>query len=209
EGDAWSGGDAWRSPEIVSELTRFVHEGGSLIGVAEPTAAPGGDTRFALAHVLGVDEDRGEYACHQPWAFDAEDRAPFMIADGALHRTAGIRLTDPDTTVLRAEGVTPVLTLRRFGKGSAVYMGGFTYSPEAARMLLEMLLYLTGADGKIAGLTDDPLVECAFYPAAGALAVMNSADEDKSVTVSLPSGPVRVGLRPLETLFLEVPSGQA
>ena len=209
EGDAWSGGDAWRSPEIVSELTRFVHEGGSLIGVAEPTAAPGGDTRFALAHVLGVDGDRGEYACHQPWAFDTEEKAPFMIADGALHRTAGIRLVDPDTTVLRAEGITPVLTLRRFGKGSAVYMGGFTYSPAAARMLLEMLLYLTGADGSAAGLTDDPLVECAFYPAAGALAVMNSADEGKTVTVSLPAGAVRVSLKPLETVFLEVPSGRA
>ena len=56
-GDAWSGGDAWKSPEVISEVTRFVYEGGSLIGVGEPSAAEGGDTRFALAHILGVDRE--------------------------------------------------------------------------------------------------------------------------------------------------------
>ncbi len=205
EGDAWSGGDAWRSPEVVTEVTRFVYEGGSLIGVCEPTAVPGGDTRFALAHVLGVDADRGEYACRMPWAFDTDRDAPFMIADEALGTTPGIRVTGPDTRVLRADGTTPTLTEHSFGKGKAVYMGGFTYSPRAARMLLEMLICLTKVDGAAAGLTDDPLTECAVYPAAGSIVVMNNAPEAKDVTVSLPNGRVPARLEGHGTVFLPLP----
>ena len=41
-GDAWSGGDAWKDPETEAEVTRFVNEGGALIGVGEPSAREGG-----------------------------------------------------------------------------------------------------------------------------------------------------------------------
>lgn len=200
-GDAWSGGDAWQDPELVAEVTRFVYEGGCLIGAGEPTAATGGDTRFALAHVLGVDQDDGAYACHAPWEFKVEENAPFLIAEEALARTPGIRLTGPDTRVLRAEGNTPTLTLHAFGQGKAVYLGGFAYSPRAARMLLELLLCLTGAEGKAAGLTDDPLTECAWFPEQKTLVVMNSADAPVDTRVALPCGQIPVHLEAHETLF--------
>ena len=203
-GDAWSGGDAWADPELVSEITRFVHEGGSLLGAGEPSAVPGGDTRLALAHVLGVDQDDGAYACHAAWEFTAEENAPFLIADEALAITPGIRLISPDVRVLRGEGGTPTLTLRQFGKGKAIYLGGFSWSPRASRMLLEMLLHLSGADGRTAGLTDSPLAECAWFPAQRTLVVMNSSDAPLSVRVSLPSHTVPVQLAPYETLFRPV-----
>ncbi len=199
-GDAWSGGDVWKDPALVTEITRFVYAGGCLIGAGEPSAVPGGDTRFALAHVLGVDQDDGAYACHQPWAYETE-AAPFHVAEAALGRTAGIRLTGPETKVLREKDGVPVLTLHGFGKGKAAYFGGFSYSPEAARMLLELLLHLTGTDGRAAGLTDDPLAECAWFPASHELVVMNSRDVPADLTVSLPHGPLSVHLEANQTLF--------
>jgi len=205
-GDAWSGGDAWRDAELVSEVTRFVHAGGCFIGAGEPTAATGGDTRFALAHVLGVDQDDGAYACHAPWAFETEKDAPFLIAEEALAVTSGIRLTDPDTRVLRSEGGTPILTLHAFGRGQAVYLGGFTYSPRAARMLLELLLHLTGAEGRLAGLTDDPRTECAWFPAQKTLVVMNSAECPVETRAALPGGEIAVRLEAHETLFKMIES---
>ena len=204
-GDAWSGGDAWRDADLVAAVTRFVWEGGSLIGAGEPSAAPGGDTRFALAHVLGVDRDDGAYACHGAWAYEVEEKAPFLIADEALAVTSGIRLTAPDVQVLRDADGTPTLTLRTFGKGKAVYLGGFAYSPRAARMLLETLLYLTGADGRSAGLTDDAQAECAWFPGQRTLVVMNSADAPATVNVALPGGTERVALAAHETVFRQVP----
>ncbi|MBR2822827.1 MAG: 1,3-beta-galactosyl-N-acetylhexosamine phosphorylase [Clostridia bacterium] len=203
EGDAWSGGDAWKDPELTAEITRFVYEGGALIGAGEPSAAAGGDTRFALAHILGVDQDRGEYACHQPWTFETE-APPFPVAEGALARTDGIRITGPDTRVLCAKEDAPVLTLHPFGRGKAVYMGGFTYSPEAARMLLDMILYLTGARGRDAGLTDQPMTECAWFPGQNTLVTMNCADAPVDTVVSLPCGDISVHLEAHQTVFKTV-----
>ena len=201
-GDAWSGGEAWKDPALVSEVTRFVYEGGSLIGAGEPSAVPGGDTRFALAHVLGVDQDDGAYACHQPWPFEAE-KAPFFVAEEALGRTAGIRLTGPDTKVLSERNGDPVLTLHDFGKGKAAYLGGFSYSPKATRMLLEMLLFLTGMDGRIVGLTDQPEAECAWFPVSRTLVVMNNQDSPCSVTVSFQDQSCEILMEANELRFIE------
>ncbi len=202
QGDAWSGGDAWRSPALVTAVTHFVREGGCLIGAGEPSAVEGGDTRFALAHVFGVDQDRGEYACHMPWDFTPEAVAPFFVAEEALAVTPGIRLTDPETRVLCAWRNTPVLTVHSFGRGKAVYLGGFSYSPAAARMLLELLLWLTGRDGAAAALCEDPRAEAAWFPADETLVLFNNSAEPLRTRVRCPKGDVTVDLKPLETKFL-------
>ena len=203
EGDAWSGGDVWRDPGLVSALTRYVYEGGCLIGAGEPSAVSGGDTRFALAHLLGVDQDRGEYACHLPWAFETEE-APFRVDREALSVTDGIRLTGPDTRVLCADGSTPLLALHSFGRGQAAYLGGFVYSPSAARMLLDLLLFLTGKDGAAAAVCDDPLAEAAWFPASGTMVVMNNAPEAREVSVRYPGGVLKASLGPEEMAFCQV-----
>ena len=203
-GDAWSGGDAWKDPEVISEVTRFVYEGGSLIGAGEPSAVSGGDTRFALAHVLGVDQDDGSYACHSPWEFTMEKEAPFFIPTGFSEKTEGIRLTDPETKVLLAEGTLPTITLHAFGKGKAVYLGGFAYSPRAAMMLLSMLAHLTGTRRREAGFAVKPGTECAWFRKQGVLILMNNEDRTVRAEVALPEKTVMDELGPYEMKFLEV-----
>ena len=145
--------------------------------------------------------DDGAYACHAAWSYETEEKAPFLIADEALSRSPGIRLTDPDTRVFCSQEGTPMLTLHDYGKGRAVYMGGFTYSPRAARMLLEMLLYLTGTEKKQAGLTSDPMTECAWFSRQQTLVVMNNADTPTDTTVALPDRDISFHLDPYETVF--------
>lgn len=72
-GSAWSGGDSWRDEELVTELTKWVHQGGTFIGVNEPSAVEGYDRFFRMSHVLGIDEDTGARVCHGRWRFEAED----------------------------------------------------------------------------------------------------------------------------------------
>ena len=203
-GDAWSGGDAWKDPALEAEVTRFVMEGGSLIGVGEPSAREGGHPFFALSHLLGVDRDTGAYACHMPWSFETEKEAPFTIRREAIGRTEGIRLTDPETKVLAAEGNTPVLTLHNAGRGQAIYMGGFTYSPEAARMLLDMILYLTGADGFQAGLSDQAQVEAAWFPQSATLLAMNNGGEEVTAHIRYPGGVCEAKLAPYAEKLIEL-----
>ncbi len=203
EGDAWSGGSVWRDSGLVSEVTRFVYEGGSLIGVGEPSAAEGGDTLLALSHLLGVDLDKGQYACHASWTYETQN-APFMLAEDAIGKTEGIRVTSSDTRVLLDRDGTPALTLNRFGSGQAVYMGGFAYSPKAARMLLELLKFLCGADGNAAGGADDPMVECAWFENKRTLLAMNNADTQVTTRVFCPAGSLELTFEPFETRFIEM-----
>ena len=205
QGDAWSGGDAWKDAALVTEITRFVHGGGCLIGAGEPSATDGLDTRLALSHLFGVDLDRGEYACHMPWAFETEKEPPFPVCAEALNVTPGIRVTRPDTKVLAEKDGTPVLTLRSCGRGKAVYLGGFTYSPAGARMLLDLLLSATGKDGSAAGLSSHPLTEAAWFPADRTLLAMNSSEEAVETVIRCPAGDVKVNLEPLETRFIQFP----
>ena len=122
----------------------------------------------------------------------------------ALADRPGIRLTDPDTKVLCAKDGAPQFTMHAFGKGCGVYLSGFEYSPEAARMLLELLLCLTGADSAAAGLSDHPMVEAAWFPADDTLVAMNSAEEPVDATITCPKGTVKVHLKPLETLIQRI-----
>lgn len=204
EGDAWSGGDAWTDPELLAEITRFVYEGGCFLGAGEPSAAEGFDTAFALAQILGVDRDKGRYACHSAWSFEVVHDAPVSCCLSAMKKTAGIRLVSPDAEVWHAEGDTPVLTYHRFGKGSGVYLGGFCYSPEGARMLLDILLYVTGKNPEKAGICTNPATECAWFCAQHTLVIMNNSFEEQETDISFGEGSVHVVLSPAETKILEI-----
>ena len=197
-GDAWSGGNAWQDPDLIAELTRFVYEGGGLIGVQEPSAVPGRDTVLALSPVLGVDVDDGRYACHMPWSFSLE--APsFPIVPQALAPRANVRLTAPDTRVFMATGNAPQLTLRSFGQGKAAYLSGFTYSPAGARMLLDLLLDMTGADASSIALSNMAEVEASWFPADQTLVVFNNRNAPVETKIVCPGGLVGLSLAPLET----------
>jgi len=203
-GDAWSGGDAWRASELIAEMTRFVHEGGAFIGVGEPSACPGGDTCLRLAHVLGVDVDDGSYACHAPWDFEAEKEPPFEVRPEALGRVSHARLIAPDVKVLAEADGIPQMTLRRYGKGSAAWLGGFAYSPASARMLLELLLHMTGVKPEAAGCCSHPLVETAWFPASGTLVLMNNGDKAAEGEVRWPGGRMTVALEAEEMKYIAV-----
>ena len=203
-GDAWSGGDAWRDPELVAALTRFVYEGGAFIGVGEPSACPGGDACLRLAHVLGVDVDDGSYACHAPWAFEVEKTPPFDVCHEALARVMPARLIAPDAKVLSAVDGIPRMTLRRCGRGSAAWLSDFEYSPASTRMLLELLLYLTGAQPDAAGICSHSLVETAWFPASRTLVLMNNGEEAVESEVRWPGGQITVSLEAWEMKFIAV-----
>jgi len=197
-GDAWSGGDAWQDPALVEEITRFVYEGGGLIGVQQPSAVSGRDTCLALAPILGVDVDDGRYACHMPWSFSLE--APnFPIVEDALTPLFTSRLIAPDVQVFESEGNSLQFTMRSFGRGKAAYLSGFIYSPAAARMLLDLLMDLTGVDPSSVALSNMAEVEAAWFPADETLVVFNNRNTPVETKISCPAGLVTLSLAPLET----------
>ena len=204
-GDAWSGGDAWKSDRLVEKLTEFVHRGGAFIGIGEPSAAPGYHTFFRMAHVLGIDEDTGARVCHGKWAYKIEKGLPFQQPSGGLKDKENLYLTDGKAKVLADMGGIPQMTVNRFGKGLGVYLSDFTVTPQNTRMLLDILLYAAELNGKAPYVTGDCRAEAAYYPASRTLIVINNAAETVDTSVSLPdSGWLGVTLAPLETKVLSI-----
>ena len=213
-GTAWSGGDAWRDPDLVAESTRWTAEGGLFLGVNEPSAAPGFNTLFRLAPVLGVDEDDGSRVCHGRWKFEVES-APGLIPDGASVRAReGVYLTDGTAHVLMARDGLPSLTVHPFGKGFGVYLAEFRISPENTRLLRNLLVRYAARKAPAAlFVSDDPRIECAFWPGSRTLAVVNNSGEAKTTVLrrSAPDGTpdlsapgVRAELRPFGMAVLNV-----
>ena len=100
------------------------------------------------------------------------------------------------------KGGVPQMTLHAFGRGKAVYMSHFTVSPEATRMLLDTLLYCCGLDPLY--LSDNALVETAYYPADHILVALNNAEETVSARIHTPDGDMPVTLAPLETRMIKL-----
>lgn len=200
-GDAWSGGDAWKSDKLVEEITRFVHEGGSLIGVGQPSAVDGYHTYFRLAHVLGIDEDTGARVCHGRWK--AEPRqAPVSVAHHVFEDCERLYLTDGKAEVWAEKNGVPVMTVNQFGKGKAVYMSSFRVDDESTRMLLDLLVYLTGA--KPMYLSDHASVETAYFSDDRTLVAVNNLEQPVSACVTLPEGKIQIELKPMETKMLQI-----
>jgi hypothetical protein len=200
-GDAWSGGEAWKSDKLVAELTRFVHEGGAFIGVGEPSAVDGYHTYFRMANVLGIDKDTGARVCHGKWQFEVED-APVFIDKTVLGADKHLYLTDGKAKVLHAAEGVPQMVIHPFGKGQGVYMSHFEVTADSTRMLLELLLQLKGVAQKDVYLSDNANVETAYFPADDVLVVFNNAEEAVDCTVHTPEGDVKYSLVPMETKII-------
>ena len=201
-GDAWSGGDAWKSDRLVEAVTKFVHEGGSFIGVGEPSAVGGYSTYFRLAHVLGIDEDTGARVCHGRWQYTVDTSAPVTVNAATLAPNPNLYLTDGTTAVLAEKDGAPVMTVHSFGKGKAAYLSSFREGPESNRMLLELLMYLSGAKAEY--VSDSALVEAAYYPADRTLVALNNSEEPVSATIAMPGGSLDVTLNPMETRMIQL-----
>ena len=112
-GDAWSGGDAWKDAELVAKLTELVAKGGAFIGVGEPSAVAGYDTTLRMAHVLGIDEDRGERVCHGRWSFDVDKSLPISVHADALKANPNAKLLYTIPSFQNPTGITATLEKRK------------------------------------------------------------------------------------------------
>lgn len=187
-GNAWSGGDAWKDAEVVTRLHQWVYEGGTFIGINQPSAVEGYDTFYRMADVLGVDEDTGAKVCHGRYQFETETVDGLLPTGSAVVSQENRYLVNGDAKVLAAHEGTPDLVLNSFGKGYGVYMGGFEYNLENTRMLLNILLYTGKDDLDGMYLTDSAMTECAYYPESKKLVVINNSGETQTTSVKTPQG---------------------
>lgn len=205
-GTAWSGGDAWKDEAVIEIMTKWVYEGGTLIGVGEPSAVAGYDTYFRMAHVLGVDGDTADRVCHGKWAFEVDEAAAgrVMPAGAAVPEKSRCHLTDGRASVLAAHDGNPLLARNVFGKGQGIYLSGFEVNNANTKMLLNLILDAGGEALNGFYLTDNDEMECAFYPESRTLVVINNAETAQECKINTEYGVQQVRLEAFDTEIRQI-----
>ncbi len=198
-GSAWSGGDSWKDPEVLSTITKWVNDGGVFLGVNEPSAALGMDRFFTMAHVLGVDKDLGDRVCHGHFdnLLSKEDWVSTEY-DGKAKKH--LYIVDEETKVLSEKDGKALITTHPFGKGRGIYMGGFEVNFITMRMLLDLILEIAGDKEKLY-ITDNKNCESAFYPGSNTLIVINNSESKQVTKVNTKAGVKEYTIEPYDTVI--------
>jgi beta-D-galactosyl-(1->4)-L-rhamnose phosphorylase len=203
-GTAWSGGDAWKDSDLVATLQKWVYEGGTFIGIGQPSAVEGFNTYFRMAQVLGIDEDTGAYVYHGKWQYEIDSELSTKLMNKGSHVKGSkwLYLTDGKAKVLSDENGVPTATVNDYGKGKGIYLGNFELDNANTKMLLNLITYAAGLGDEVKYVTDNADTECAYYPVDNKLVVINNSEETVGTTILTDCGVKQFTLEAFETKIL-------
>lgn len=187
-GTSYSGGDIWQDPEIVSIIREYVANGGGFIGVGEPTASQHEGEFFQLADILGVQREMGFGLSEDKYNNDVNTEH-FITADATTTIDFGesmryIYQTNRETDVLAKEEGDITLATNTFGDGRGVYIAGLPYNPENARLLERAIYWAASRESALETWhTTNVETECAAFPEAGKLVVINNSYDEQTTTI--------------------------
>lgn len=204
-GTAWSGGDNWNNPILEEILSKWVFEGGTFIGVNEPSAIEGYDTAFRLANILGVDKNTVDKICHGKWSYELTT-IDKLIPEGAyIPKRCRVHLTDGKAKVILEKDGDPVFTVNDFGKGKGIYLSTFETTPINNRLLFNIILYAAGLPMDENYTTDNANTECAYFASSRKLIVINNSDSKQSTSVKTESGVYKFeDIEPFDTVIKQL-----
>ncbi|MCD7867528.1 MAG: 1,3-beta-galactosyl-N-acetylhexosamine phosphorylase [Clostridiales bacterium] len=196
---AWSGGEEWLDPVLVSRIRQWVYAGGGFLGVGEPTACLANGRFFQLADVLGVEKELG-FTLSTDKYFTREEPEHFIRADltGEGSSQSGfffgesmknIYACAADTEIIEYSDGEVHAAAHPYGKGCGVYFAGLPYSLANTRLLLRALYYAAGKQEMLARwYSENPACEVHAYPEAGKYAVLNNTSQPQETTVFMSEG---------------------
>ncbi|WP_223830806.1 lacto-N-biose phosphorylase central domain-containing protein [Paenibacillus polymyxa] len=203
-GSAWSGGEYWNDNKCVDLLTQWVYEGGTFIGINQPSAVEGHDSFFRMAHVLGLDEDTGSRVGHGRWAYEVRDEHGLVPEGASITPKNSIYLTNGSATVVEETSGMITLSTHAFGKGKGIYLPSFEFSWENTRLLLNMIRFAGNELHETKYITDNLYTECAYYPESKILIVINNSDQLQKTTVETEYGKQTMELEPYDTMITHI-----
>ncbi len=187
-GTAFSGGEEWVDQKLVTEIRRWVYQGGGFLGVGEPCAVHHGGRFFQLADVLGVDKELGftlstdkYYKNQMEHHFITEDREEAFDFGESMKSVYAL---SEDTEIAEYSDGAVHISAHAYGKGRGVYLAGLPYSYANTRLLMRSLYYGAGKEDKLCiWYADNLCCEVNAYPETGKYAVSNNSSKPQKTKV--------------------------
>lgn len=179
---AFSGGDAFLDPDVVSSLRKFVYNGGGFIGVGEPSAIDKNGRFFQLADVMGIDVERGFSQSTDKYFTDTTDKH-FITEDLNSELELGenkpnVYAISEDTQILEYSNHEVHMAANDFGKGRSFYITGLPYSAQNTRLLERAILYVSHKEDELKKyFAEDYNLEVAAFPNLGKYCVLNNSNK--------------------------------
>lgn len=188
DGDtAHTGGAEWEDPAISTAVKSFVHRGGGLIGVGEPSGHQYQGRYIQLSGVLGVEKETGFTLGYDKYNWE-EKRGHFILADCRNEVNFGegkknfYALEGTDVLVQRDKEVQ--MAVNRFGAGRGVYLSGLPYTFENARILYRAILWSTHSEDQLyRWFSSNYNVEVHAFVKNGKYCVVNNTYEPQDTIV--------------------------
>ena len=183
---AYTGGENWMDPAVVEAVRGFVHRGGGLIGVGEPTAHQWQGRFIQLADVFGVECENGFNLNKDKYNW--EEHPHFIMEDcsGEIDFGEGKKnmYALDGTEILVQKDHEVQMAVRTFGKGRSVYISGLPYSFENSRLLYRAVIWASGDEKNLKKwFSTNYNVEVHAYVKNGKYCVVNNTYEPQDTTV--------------------------
>lgn len=205
-GTAFSGGDHWKDPKLVSVIREWVDQGGGFIGIGEPSAVHHQGKYFQLSDILGVDKELGFSLSTNKYHEKVEEnhfinknRTEFDFGESVNN----IYAISEETTILEYSNNEIHLATSTYGKGRSVYIAGLPYSIENTRLLLKSLLYAAGKEEEYRiWHSSNPNCEVNVYPETNYYGIINNSMEKQETEIYDGEGKAKVyHLEPSELIW--------
>ena len=183
---AYTGGENWMDPAVVEAVRGFVHRGGGLIGVGEPTAHQWQGRFIQLADVFGVECENGFNLNKDKYNW--EEHPHFIMEDcsGEIDFGEGKKnmYALDGTEILVQKDHEVQMAVCTFGKGRSVYISGLPYSFENSRLLYRAVIWASGDEKNLKKwFSTNYNVEVHAYVKNGKYCVVNNTYEPQDTTV--------------------------
>ncbi len=209
DGDtAHTGGAEWEDPVISSSIRQFVHRGGGLIGVGEPSGHQYQGHYFQLAGVLGVEKETGFTLNYDKYNWEPHPEH-FILSDVKSQVDFGegkkniYALESAEILVQRDKEVQ--LAVHAFGAGRSVYISGLPYSFENSRVLYRAILWSAHGEALLhKWFSTNYNVEVHAFVANGKYCVVNNTYAPQDTTVYTDSDSFELHLDANEIKWYEI-----
>ncbi len=186
-GSAWSGGEYWKKTAVITEIRRFVGNGGGLLGICDPSAYLQNGRFYQLGDVFGLEKETA-LTMGRVAAPITLDKSHFLSKCLKGNEDFGnISYVYPQAenlSVLATQGQHIALSAHNYENGRAVYLGNLPFSMQNAQLLQNILIWLTKNEMvDIPFLSDNAYVDIAYFPETDRLSAVNYSNQNQYVSI--------------------------